>query len=95
MSDNAETLARRPPGRPVRDHARKHIPLPNGDELWPRAEIAAALDISGRTLQRMHLPVLMHAGCAFHPYREVLRVLADRIKRPGEPSAKRRGGRGE
>ena len=42
MSDT-ETLAgdRCRPGRHPRQHARKRIRLPSGDELWPRDDLAA------------------------------------------------------
>jgi hypothetical protein len=77
-------------------HPLERIPLPNGDEAVRRKVLAAELRISERTLQRMNLPTLELAGCAFHPRRESLDVIAARIERPRPPQpapAKRRGRR--
>ena len=91
MSDNETIPAdRRVGGRPHREHARKRIPLPNGDELWPRADFAAEIDVVDRTVQRMNLPTVMIGGAAYHPYQELMSTIASRIRRPGQPSATKR-----
>ena len=92
MSDT-ETLAgdRCRPGRHPRQHARKRIRLPSGDELWPRDDLAAELDVDPRTVKRMGLPTIYVGGAAYHPHEESLRIVAARIRRPGQPRRRARG----
>ena len=92
MTDTTETPAdgdRRRAGRPPRQHARKRIRLPNGDELWPRGDLADKLDVNERTVKRMDLPTTYIGNAAYHPHDESLAIVASRIKRPPQ----RRGAR--
>jgi hypothetical protein len=95
MTHTTDEPTRARAGRPRGKHARKRIPLPNGDELWPRGDLADELDIDVRTVQRMRLPTIRVGGAAYHPHDESLGILASKIRRPRpEPTnAKRRGRR--
>lgn len=77
--------------RPRRKHLRRHIALPNGDELWPRAEIAnEELGINERSLRRLNPPTTYLSNVAYCPRNETLALLAKRIRRPNQPEKRKR-----
>lgn len=68
---------------------RRRIPLPNGDYLQPREELADELGVHPRSVKRMGLPTTYMGNLAYHPHNESMNIIAGRIKRPPQ----RRGAR--
>jgi phage terminase Nu1 subunit (DNA packaging protein) len=68
------------------------IPLPDGDELIPRAEFAALLDVSPRTVQNYEqqgLPTAEVGGIRYTPRNEGLSWIAARIQRRNRRNPRR------
>jgi hypothetical protein len=75
-------------------HKPRHIPLPDGNELWPRRELAnKVFGITERTAQNHKWPVTYIANVAYSPYREVIALMAGRIRYAPEPVKAKRGRR--
>ncbi len=51
--------------RQYNKHQRKHIPLPDGDELWPRREVAELIGVTERTLVKLPLSVTKIANVCY------------------------------
>jgi hypothetical protein len=72
--------------------------LPDGDELWPRAEFCAdVLSITDRTARNLGLPSVLIGGFAYVPYKKSLAVIASRIRHapePPKPRGRTRNGHG-
>jgi len=78
-------LITEPVRRPRRKHVGRHIPLPSGDELWPRREIAEEkLGINEKTLKRYKPPTVYISNSAYCPINETMQLIADRIRRPSK-----------
>ena len=63
-----------------------HISLPNGDTLIPRAEFAALIGATPRTVQNYEqqgCPTVEVAGVRYTPQNEGLSWIAGRIERRG------------
>ena len=61
-----------------------HINLPNGDTLIPRAEFAALIGATPRTVQKYEqqgCPTVEVAGVRYNPQNEGLNWIAARIQR--------------
>jgi phage terminase Nu1 subunit (DNA packaging protein) len=70
-----------------------HIPLPNGDVLIPRAEFAALLDVTPRTIseyEKQGCPGALVGGVAYNPQNEGLNWVASLIRRRNPPRARSR-----
>ena len=70
-----------------RRHVRRHIQLPDGRMLIPRAEFAT--DILGedeRTTRRRHLPTLYIAGVSYVDRDRSLNIVAEGVERPNQPA---------
>ena len=88
MSDISPTID--PPRR--RPHQRRHIPLPNGDELMPREEFAEdTLGVSDKTASRMNLPTTYFGNVAYVAKNASLAIVAERVRCRNEPPKRRRG----
>jgi hypothetical protein len=80
----AETApVRRPKDRPS-------IPCPDGDTLQPRAQFAAEIRISERTVTRMNLPTTYVGSVAYIKRKASLQIIANGVKRRNEPARRRR-----
>jgi hypothetical protein len=75
--------------RPKKRHPRRtlpEIPLPDGDKLVPRAVLAKeTVGVCERTFKRWRLPVTYIGGVAYSPVNASLQIIADSVRRPGEP----------
>lgn len=81
-------------GRPRRPHKRRHIKLPDGDDLVPRAELASKVfGITERTATNLKWPVTYIANVAYCPKGKVLALMASRIRYAPEPRDAKRGRR--
>jgi hypothetical protein len=86
--------SRRGKSRPRRKHKPRHIPLPDGDELWPRAELATkVIGITERTAFNHKWPVVYISNVAYCPKGKVLALMASRIRHAPEPVQAKRGKR--
>jgi hypothetical protein len=93
-TSNAITTANRDNRRPRRKHEPRHIPLPDGDELWPRAELAKeVIGISERTATNHKWPVVYISNIAYCPRNKVLALMAGGIRHAPEPVQAKRGRR--
>jgi hypothetical protein len=75
------------PQRIRQRHVRRHIQLPDGRVLMPRAEFAD--DILGedeRTTRRRNLPTVYIAGVAYVDRDRSLDIVAEGVKRPNQPT---------
>jgi hypothetical protein len=74
-----------------RKHTGRRIKMPNGDQMWPRKELAEdELGITEKSLKRQNPPTTYLGGVAYCPHDETIkRVVTDRIRRPDQP--RRRG----
>ena len=74
--------------------ARRRIPLPSGDYLQPRDDLADEIGVDPRTAQRMKLPTVYIGAVAYCPHNESLNIIAARIRRPNQPPQRGRKARG-
>jgi hypothetical protein len=65
--------------------------LPDGDELWPRAELAELIGVSERTASAHKWPVIYIANVAYCPKGKVLALVVSRIRHAPEPVQAKRG----
>jgi hypothetical protein len=79
----------------VTKHKRRHIPLPDGDELIPRRELADEIGISERTLQKLKtLPVTSISNVSYVPKNAGLAAyVAAHTRHPPQPRDAKRGRR--
>jgi hypothetical protein len=81
-----------------RRHVRRHIQLPGGKTLIPRAEFAHdTLGEDERTTRRRNLPTTYISGVAYVDRDASLKIIADTVRRPNQPephSARRQTARG-
>jgi hypothetical protein len=65
-------------------HERRHIELPGGKMLIPRAEFAAILGENERTTRRRNLPTVRIAGVSYVERARSLEIVAAGVKRPNQ-----------
>jgi hypothetical protein len=82
MSEISDNLRRR--------HVRRHIELPGGKTLIPRAEFAGLLGESERASRRRNLPTTYIGGVAYVDRDASLEIVAEGVKRLNQPAAKSR-----
>lgn len=79
------------PGRRTRGkHVRRHIKMPDGDTLEPRAELAEELGMSEKSLKKLDPPTTYLSNVAYCLRGKTLQIVADRIRRRNEPPTRRR-----
>jgi hypothetical protein len=80
--------------RKRRKHKPRHIPLPDGDQLWPRRELAEKVfGITERTAINHGWPVTYISNVSYCPYNKVLTLMASRVRHAPEPMQAKRGRR--
>jgi hypothetical protein len=83
-----------PTKRPYTKHKRRHIPLPNGDELVPREELAnEVFGVCERTAANHGWPTVYISNVAYCPRGKVLTIEASRVRYAPEPRDTKRGRR--
>jgi hypothetical protein len=66
------------------------IRLPDGDTLVPRLDFAGELRLTDRTVRRMNLPTTLVGGKAYVKRNASLKIIADKLRRPNQPTLKHR-----
>jgi hypothetical protein len=69
------------------------IRLPDGDTLVLRDDFAAEIRVTPRTVQRMNLPTTYLGGKAHVKRNASLKIIADSVRRPNQPTLKHRSAR--
>ena len=69
------------------------IHLPDGDTLVLREDFAAEIRVTPRTVQRMNLPTTYIGGKARVKRNASLNIIADKVRRPNQPTLKHRSAR--
>ncbi len=78
-----------------RRHVRRHIPMPGGKTLIPRAEFADILGEDERTTRRRNPPTIYIGGVAYVEREGSFQIIAAGVKRANQSaSPKRRATRG-
>jgi hypothetical protein len=68
--------------------------LPDGDELWPREELATEVfGVTERTASNHKWPTVYISNVAYCPHNKVLALVASRIRHAPEPVPVKRGRR--
>jgi hypothetical protein len=92
MTDLDTTTA--PAGYKVRaPRERPCIPLPNGDVLEPRRQLAASIGVTDRTARKLNLKTTYIGGVAYVPRNASLQQLAEDARHRSEPYGGGRRGR--
>lgn len=65
-------------------HVRRHIELPGGRTLMPRAEFADLIGESERSTRRRNLPTVRIAGVSYVERDRSLEIVATEVRRPNQ-----------
>lgn len=88
-----QTTSTSTPKKIRQQHVRRHIELPGGRTLIPRAEFADILGENERTPRRRNLPTVRIAGVSYVGRDASLKIIGEGVKRPNQKTTSSRAAR--